>query len=100
MDPHARTGDGRGARPLASRSSRRISVGIAIGWMACLVGVKTATATTASPGPALRVPAGATVHFLGDSIFKGWGFGQYDHPSPLCRIPEICTLLARDNLTV
>jgi hypothetical protein len=52
----------------------------------------------AAPG-ALDIPAGATVHFFGDSIFKGWGFGKYDEPSPLCRTQDICTLLARDNLT-
>src|SRR5262245_31024464 len=43
------------------------------------------------------IPAGATVHFLGDSIFKGWGFGKYDDPSPLCRIQDVCRRLARDN---
>jgi hypothetical protein len=46
----------------------------------------------------LDVPAGATVHFIGDSIFRGWGFGKYDDPSPLCRIEDICRLLAAENL--
>jgi hypothetical protein len=46
----------------------------------------------------LDIPPGATVHCFGDSIFKGWGFGKYDDPSPLCRIQDICALLARDNL--
>jgi hypothetical protein len=47
----------------------------------------------------LGIPPGATVHFFGDSIFKGWGFGKYDDPSPLCRIQDICAVLARDNLS-
>src|SRR5262249_31143346 len=62
-----------------------------------LVAGGTCTAS-AAPG-ALDISAGATVHFFGDSIFKGWGFGKYDDPSPLCRIQDICILLARDNLT-
>lgn len=38
--------------------------------------------------------SGGTVHMYGDSIFKGWGFGQYDHPSPLNRIDRIAALMA------
>jgi hypothetical protein len=44
-----------------------------------------------------ELPPGATVHFFGDSIFKGWGFAKYDDPSPLCRIQDICLMLARAN---
>src|SRR5436309_2707831 len=29
----------------------------------------------------LEVPSGATVHFFGDSITRGWGFGKYDDPA-------------------
>ena len=47
---------------------------------------------------AVDVPEGATVHFLGDSIFKGWGFHQYDYPSDLCRVQDICTLLLSENV--
>ena len=56
------------------------------------------TAIAVATPPALDVPPGATVHLIGDSIVKGWGFGKYDHPSPLCRIQDIGILLARDNL--
>lgn len=47
----------------------------------------------------LSVPAGAKIIFLGDSIFKGWGFGHYDDPSPLCRIQDISSLLMQANLS-
>lgn len=42
-------------------------------------------------------PRPKTVHLYGDSIFKGWGFGEYDYPSPLNRIGDIAAILAADN---
>lgn len=39
-----------------------------------------------------------TVHMYGDSIFKGWGYGQYDHPSLLNRIDRIATVMADGKL--
>jgi hypothetical protein len=77
-----------------SVSVRRILRGVVVGSL-----VAACTGTAGAAPEALDLPAGATVHFFGDSIFKGWGFGKYDEPSPLCRIQDICTLLARDNLT-
>lgn len=38
-----------------------------------------------------------TVHFYGDSIHKGWGFGDYADASPLNRIDRIATMLATAN---
>jgi hypothetical protein len=49
-------------------------------------------------GHDLDVPAGAKVHFMGDSISGGWGFGQFDYPATLNRIQDIATLLMQDNL--
>ena len=62
--------------------------------------VLTAALIVAAPATsdAIDVPEGATVHFLGDSIFKGWGFHQYDYPSDLCRVQDICTLLLSENV--
>lgn len=50
-----------------------------------------ASSATAAPAPV------RTVHLYGDSIMKGWGYGAYDVDSPLNRVDEIATLLARAN---
>jgi hypothetical protein len=49
-------------------------------------------------GQELDVPEGAKVHFMGDSIFRGWGFGQFEYPATLNRIQDITNVLLQDNL--
>lgn len=40
---------------------------------------------------------GRVVHIFGDSIARGWGLGQFEHPSPLNRIQDIANMLLADN---
>ena len=42
---------------------------------------------------------GTRVWLMGDSITKGWGFGRYDHPSPLCRVQDISQMLMQANVS-
>ncbi|MFM8496696.1 MAG: hypothetical protein ACKOEM_14445 [Planctomycetia bacterium] len=72
----------------------RLSLAV-VAWVAAC---HTAAPAFAAEQARLAVPENADVWFLGDSIFKGWGFATYDNPSPLCRVQDICNLLAKDNL--
>lgn len=66
--------------------------------LVALITVSLDSGAKAEPPRRPRVPSGAVVHLYGDSITKGWGFGRYDDPSPLCRIQDIANLLAAANL--
>lgn len=37
------------------------------------------------------------IHLCGDSIVRGYGFKDFDHPSPLNRINDICQIIALEN---
>src|SRR5262245_7809071 len=53
-------------------------------------------AGTATRG--LRPVPGQRILFNGDSIFHGYGFGNYTDPSPLRTVYKIVDLLMKDNV--
>ncbi|MBL9216268.1 MAG: SMP-30/gluconolactonase/LRE family protein [Opitutaceae bacterium] len=66
-----------------------------------LLALAGAGAAPAAPEPAtggLVVPAGGRIRLLGDSIVRGYGFGNYTDPSPLRTIQGIARLLLADNV--
>jgi hypothetical protein len=73
----------------ARRRRRGLVVRAAAGWLGAAVG---AAAATFQPLPGQRI------WLKGDSIAKGYAFGNYTDPSPLRTIDGIATILLRDNL--
>src|SRR4026209_473456 len=52
----------------------------------------------ASVARGLRPLPGQRILFNGDSIFNGYGFGNYPDPSPLRTVYKIVDLLMKDNV--
>ncbi len=57
-----------------------------------------AVVTRATPPPAFEVLPGQRILFKGDSIVRGFAFGNFTHPSKLRTLHGIANLLVADNL--
>jgi len=63
-----------------------------------LLGTAAALCGEPSRTPAKVLP-GQRIIMIGDSVTKGKGFGNYEHPSPLNRLYDMAALLLQDNVS-
>ena len=69
-------------------------LGLLVCWLWLILG----TAQAASHPPAFEVLPGQRLLFKGDSIVRGFAFGNFTHPSKLRTLHGIANLLLADNL--
>src|SRR5690242_12100171 len=67
-------------------------------WIALLAAYLCPAATSAPSANAFRVLRYQKIVLKGDSITRGYAFGNYTDPSPLRTIPGIASILLQDNL--